>query len=303
VAQPDDLLLSWAVTAIDGQVLRSVTDLAQSGGFGPWLLEVEAPQWRRRLVLHAGEVESEEQRRQFALRALAQLVAIRHGLIAPEVVATDDGAETGWLAVLETALSGTSRIPVALEPKRLRALGREAARINAVRPSAATELPHRRRSLEGVPFERLPVPDDCRDIFERAAERVAATPVDSGEGFVHGDLWQGNTLWEGLRYVGAVDWDYAGVGPGGIDLGSLRFDVAVMFGPEAAADVATGWEEELGRPPELLAYWDAASCLAGPADLAYWLPNFHAQGRTDLSITTVTARRNDFLATALAELR
>ncbi|MGC2175557.1 MAG: hypothetical protein WA614_08860 [Acidimicrobiales bacterium] len=123
MAHPDDLLLSWAVTAIDGRVLRSVTDLAQSGGLGPWLLEFETPRWRRRLVLHAGEVESEEQRRQFALRALAQSVATRHGLIAPEVVATDDGAETGWLAVLETALSGTSRIPVAPEAKRLRALG------------------------------------------------------------------------------------------------------------------------------------------------------------------------------------
>jgi len=303
VSTPNKVLLSWAIAATGGQVLRSVTDLAQSGERGPWLLEVEAPGWRRRLVLHAGEVGSEEQRRLFALRALAQSVATRYGLIAPEVVATDDGAETGWLANLETALSGTSRIPVAPDPQRLRALGREAARINAVRPSATAGLVLRRRSLEGVPFERLPVPDDCRDMIERAAERVAATPVPSGDGFVHGDLWQGNTLWEGPRYVGAVDWDYAGVGPGGIDLGSLRFDVAVMFGPEAASDVATGWEEESGRPPELLAYWDAVSCLAGPADLGYWLPNFHAQGRTDLSITTVTARRNDFLAAALTELR
>jgi phosphotransferase family enzyme len=303
VDHPNNVLLSWAVTASGGQVLRSVTELAQSGERGPWLLEVEAPGWRRRLVLHAGEMGSEEQRRLFALRALAQSVATHYGLIAPEVVATDDGAQTGWLAILETALSGTSRIPITPDPRRLRALRREAGRINAVRPSATTGLPHRRRSLEGVPFERLPVPDDCRDMIERAAERIAATPLPPDDGFVHGDLWQGNTLWEGLRYVGAVDWDYAGVGPGGIDLGSLRYDVAVMFGLDAAREVATGWEEELGGPPELLAYWDAVSCLAGPADLAYWLPNFHAQGRTDLSMTTVTARRNAFLAAALAELR
>jgi aminoglycoside phosphotransferase (APT) family kinase protein len=139
-------------------------------------------------------------------------------------------------------------------------------------------------------------------MIERAAELVAATPPPAGDGFVHGDLWQGNTMWEGDRYVGAVDWDYAGVGPGGIDLGSLRYDVAVMFGPGAASEVATGWEEEHDSPPELLAYWDIVSCLAGPADLTYWLPNFHAQGRADLDITTVTARRDALLAAALAEL-
>lgn len=146
------------------------------------------------------------------------------------------------------------------------------------------------------------MPDACRDMIQRAAELVAATPPPAGDGFVHGDLWQGNTLWDDGRYVGAVDWDYAGVGPGGIDRGSLRCDIAVMFGPDAGAEVAAGWEEELDRPPERLAYWDTVACLAGPADLAYWLPNFHAQGRTDLDITTMTARRDAFLAAALAEL-
>jgi hypothetical protein len=68
VDHPNNVLLSWAVTASGGQVLRSVTELAQSGERGPWLLEVEAPGWRRRLVLHAGEMGSEEQRRLFALR-------------------------------------------------------------------------------------------------------------------------------------------------------------------------------------------------------------------------------------------
>jgi aminoglycoside phosphotransferase (APT) family kinase protein len=119
---------------------------------------------------------------------------------------------------------------------------------------------------------------------------------------VHGDFWQGNTLWDGALFVGSVDWDYAGIGPGGIDLGSLRCDVAVMFGPDAADEVAVGWKEQFGDAPELLAYWDVVSCLSAPADLNFWLPNFHAQGRTDLDITTVTARRDAFLAAALFEL-
>ena len=140
-------------------------------------------------------------------------------------------------------------------------------------------------------------------MFEGAAELVAATPSPTGDGLVHGDFWQGNTLWDDARFVGTVDWDYAGLGPGGIDLGSLRCDVTVMFGPEAAAEIVAGWKEEFGKPPDQLAYWDVMSCLAAPADLSYWLSNFHAQGRTDLDITTVTARRDAFLAAALHELR
>lgn len=160
VAVPHKALVSWAIAASGGKVLRSVTGLAQSGELGPWLLEVDTPGGQRRLVLHAGETGSEEHRRLLSLRAVAQEVAAHYGLPAPEVVATDDGTETDWLAVLETALSGTSRIPMAPEPLRLRVLGQEAARVNAVRPSATAGLPRRRRSLEGVPFEacRCPMP-------------------------------------------------------------------------------------------------------------------------------------------------
>jgi hypothetical protein len=297
-------LETWAVSAGGGKLLRSTSALAQSDELGPWLVEVETIAGKvRRLVLHAGDPKSSEDRQSFALRAVAQSTAVLHRIAAPAVVAVDDGSESGWLAILEEALSGTSRIPSIAEPTRLRALGREVARINAVRPATTAGLPTRSRSLEGVPFESLPIPDSCRAVFEHASELVGGMTCPTGGGFVHGDFWQGNTLWDGALFVGSVDWDYAGIGPGGIDLGSLRCDVAVMFGPDAADEVAVGWKEQFGDAPELLAYWDVVSCLSAPADLNFWLPNFHAQGRTDLDITTVTARRDAFLAAALSELR
>jgi len=43
-------------------------------------------------------------------------------------------------------------------------------------------------------------------MFESAAGLVATTSCPIGDGFVHGDLWQGNTLWDDSRFIGTVDW-------------------------------------------------------------------------------------------------
>src|ERR1700729_2035279 len=56
--------------------------------------------------------------------------------------------------------------------------------------------------------------------------------------WVQGDLWRGNTIWNGDFCRGMIDWDAAGAGSPGIDLGTLRSDVAVFFGSSPLA--ATG---------------------------------------------------------------
>jgi hypothetical protein len=45
-----------------------------------------------------------------------------------------------------------------------------------------------------------------------------------------------------------LDRDCAGVGPAGIDPGSLRCDAAWCHGVEAAEHILRGWEAEAGRP-------------------------------------------------------
>jgi aminoglycoside phosphotransferase (APT) family kinase protein len=50
-------------------------------------------------------------------------------------------------------------------------------------------------------------------LLEAAAERLNQAPIpQAGIGLVHGDLWQGNTLWTGGTFVGMVSWDAAGMG-------------------------------------------------------------------------------------------
>jgi aminoglycoside phosphotransferase (APT) family kinase protein len=120
-----------------------------------------------------------------------------------------------------------------------------------------------------------------------------------GTGLVHGDLWQGNTLWTGERCVGIVDWDAAGVGHPGIDLGTLRLDAAIMFGLPAAAVVLEGWRQAIGQEPAAMAYWDLVAALTTPTDMATWLPVAHDHGRVDLDAATLNGRRDAFLHAAL----
>ena len=65
---------------------------------------------------------------------------------------------------------------------------------------------------------------------------------------MHGDLWQGNAIWSAGRLSGLVDWDCAGAGPPGVDLGSLRLDAALCFGQAAKEEVLGAWEQTAGRP-------------------------------------------------------
>lgn len=119
--------------------------------------------------------------------------------------------------------------------------------------------------------------------------------------FVHGDLWAGNVLWDGDSYVATVDWEAAGAGSHGVDLGSLRLDAALLYGQETPSQVLVGWEVAMGRQATEVAYWDLAAALNTSADMTGATPTMHAAGRTDLDCGALT-RRDEFLEEALRQL-
>ena len=230
-------LYGWVASAVgSGARIVAVTDPTQAGeGFGPWRFEVAFGEATLRLILHVGLTRDETASRRFDVHRMALEQASASGIPAPRLVATDEGEATGYVAILQTVLSGSSHIPERCDSERLRALGRALASIHDVVPDIASGLPRRSRSLEPVDFSVLPVPERSADLFARAREMIDSQSQVSGAGvFVHGDFWQGNTLWEAGEYCGAIDWDCAGIGSPGIDLGSLRCDVAIMYGPSAA---------------------------------------------------------------------
>jgi aminoglycoside phosphotransferase (APT) family kinase protein len=276
--------------------------LRQATETGPWRVDLRD---HRQVALKLA-IDEPWNRGLMATEVAALAVAADHDLPAPRVLAADvSGAEAGQPALVTTWLDGSSAVPNAVDPARARALGHVAAAIHSVRLEPTDALPVRRSSLETVPFETIAVPERAQDLLASVRSVVAGAGLPAWSStLVHGDLWQGNTLWSGGVHTGTLDWDHAGVGHPLIDLGSLRWDLAVLGGG-GHDDLVAGWSEATGTTlsAEDVARGDLVAVTASAPDLALWLPNFHAQGRTDLTLDVVTSRRDAFAGAALALLR
>lgn len=261
-------------------------------GGTPWLLRAGD----RAAVLKDGRPG---QAAQFATEAAALRLAAAAGLPVAAVLGYDGGTR-----MLLECLPGTSQIPRGPDGQRLRALGAAAARIHTADLEPADELPVRDRPIADVDFAAMRREHGASRVLLDAEQIVAcARPAGERVAFVHGDLWQGNTLWDGTVLSGILDWDCAGAGPAGVDLCSLRCDAAVCFGIEAADLVLAGWEEEAGRPADYVGYWDAIAALSTPPDMARVAATIADQGRPDLNDgPLLNARRDAFWRQALSRL-
>jgi aminoglycoside phosphotransferase (APT) family kinase protein len=293
-------VLRWAAQVVG--VGASVVDVkGLRAGAGPWRLRIDRGGTAVEAVLRVGDTSS---RQQLATEAAALGFAEAHQLAAPRLLAVDlDGAAAGMPVLLMTALAGSSTIPTVASTARLRGLGAAAATLHTVVTSPRPDLPLRTRPLADVDFAAKRHATGSSPLLKAAEERVNHVPVPQGVTvLVHGDLWQGNTLWTGERCVGMVDWDAAGVGHPGIDLGTLRLDAATVFGLPAAAEVLAGWRQATGQAAEAMAYWDLVAALTTPTDMVQWLPVAHAHGRVDLGAATLMDRRDAFVRAALDQL-
>jgi aminoglycoside phosphotransferase (APT) family kinase protein len=293
---PDAEVFDWASAVLDTEV--TVLRGLRHGG-PPWLLRAGD----REVVLRVARAE---QAAETATEVAAMTYAARvAGAILPvaELLGYDLAERTGYGLVLITCVPGTSVIPPEPDPQRLRALGAAAARISSIELTPAPALPVRSRPIEAEDFAGMRREQGASDLLRAAEAAVAATgPQDDQLGLVHGDLWYGNTLWDDGRLTAVLDWDCAGVGPAGIDLGSLRCDAAWCHGVEAAEHIRHGWEAEAGRPASDVPYWDAVAALASPPDMGWFPMSMAAQGRPDLTREVMLERRADFLDAALSRL-
>lgn len=296
MASPDAAVIDWVSTVLasDVAVLRGL----RHGG-SPWLLRARD----REVVLRvapserAAGIATEVAAMTCAARAVAAALPIA------ELLGYDLAERTGYGLVLTARVPGTSAIPLRSDPDRLRALGAAAARISSIQLAVAPALPIRSRPIEGEDFAGMRRDQGAPELLRAAEAAVAATrPDDDRHGLVHGDLWYGNTLWDNGRLAAVLDWDCAGVGPAGIDLGSLRCDAAWSYGLDAAEHILRGWEAQAGRPAAAVAYWDTVAALASPPDLGWFPMEMADHGRPDLTRDVMLERRDAFLEAALTQL-
>jgi aminoglycoside phosphotransferase (APT) family kinase protein len=290
---PDDALLTWAVSAAaPGAQVVEVRGLRDGGS--PWLLRLRLDGREWGVVLRVGQDPVP-----LHTEVAALTLARRQGVPAPRVVATAlDGDPP---AVLAEQLAGSSTIPTDRPAARLRALGAAAAALHAIPLTPGPALPRRDRPISGADFAALRRAQPT-DLLTEAERAIADRPVPGAEVFVHGDLWQGNALWVGDDLVGLVDWDCAGAGPAGVDIGSLRCDAAICHGLDAADVVLGGWQDAAGRAAEDVAYWDVVAALCTPPDMGWFVEAIAGQGRPDLDRPALLRRRDEFLRAALDRL-
>jgi aminoglycoside phosphotransferase (APT) family kinase protein len=306
-------LVSWAAGAVDPSA-RVVSATGMRGGGNPWLLRLTDAGDIDAVVLKTGDAADDRDREQLHTTVAALELAAEHAVPAPRLIAADlDGSASGAVAVLMTVLAGSSQVPRIPSAARLRALGAAAAALRHVALAPRPGLELRTRALYDMDFTYLRRRIGTSELLARAEELIASLPAPEGETvLVHGDLWHGNTIWDGDSCTGMIDWDAAGAGSPGIDLGSLRLDAALFFGTSAleatgldpADEVLAGWEQAAGRPAENVAYWDVTAALCTVADVGRLLPGdvLGELGRQDLDRATLTARRDAFLTAALHEL-
>jgi aminoglycoside phosphotransferase (APT) family kinase protein len=288
---PQRSTLDWAASVVASKIV-SWHGLREAAN--PWLLSFDSGD---QAVLRLAPPEYRHlQRTELAALELARL----HGIPVPQLLGAD---VDGLGAILIGAVAGRSTIPKQLVPARLHALGVAAAALHAVPLEPRTELPVRTRPIEGVDFAAMRRRDGTTDLLARAEELVARLPRPAGAVFVHGDLWQGNVLWSAEdTLLAIIDWDCAGSGHPGVDLGCLRLDAALLYGLPAAELPTAGWAAATGREPEHVAYWDAVAALSSPTDLSYFVQAMAGQGRDDIDRATAVARRDSFLEAALRQL-
>ena len=303
---PDDQVLRWAAGAVDGTSVVSTESLGRGGhrASGTFRLRIKGAAARATDVILKVPVPGWIAAAWVITSARALQLAETHGLAAPRLIAADlDGRASGTVATLETFLSGSADLLPTASVARLREAGAALAKVHAFSMKPQAHLPHRSRpcAVDDRAAERRRGSMPTTPLLKEADERVRSHGVPAATTvFVHGDVWAGNMLFEGDRCVALIDWKTAGAGDPGVDLGSLRMQMAVQYGQDAPADVLEGWQRQAGRAATSVPYWDAVAARNTPTVMHGW-PGFASDG-SPLDAAAVTERRNAFLRTALDQL-
>ena len=183
---------------------------------------------------------------------------------APRLVAADpDGAACDVPALLITRLPGSPpRLPRDIGAFLAQLAGALRA-IHAVDGRARERIPAYRTYYD-VGSVATPDWSHRPELWERAREIARAGPPPGPRCFIHRDYHPENTLWSRGRLTGVVDWTSGSWGPPGVDVGHMRWNLALTYGVDAADEFLRA----LGRrAPAHQPHWDVVGLLDGVPEL------------------------------------
>jgi aminoglycoside phosphotransferase (APT) family kinase protein len=150
--------------------------------------------------------------------------------------------------------------------------------------------------LDAGPPSNDPLVQSIWRELRREAPRVKAGLPDK---LVHADYWPGNLLWRRERLVGVVDWENPRRGDPTEDLSTVRREMWLLFGSDAA-DRLTDYYIAAGGEVREQRFWDLWQVSDAIIEMADWLPGYHALGRTDLTLEFALGCMRAFAESALS---
>jgi aminoglycoside phosphotransferase (APT) family kinase protein len=268
-ATPPPDTLRWVVAAVGRGAQLVRVRLLPSAWAAVHAIDVDDADGRRhRLVLRRWARPGWEVDPEFtAGREAAVLDRLsRFSLPVPRLVAVDaDATGCDVPALLMTRLPGQPpSVRSWSQPAFLGSLIDGLVAIHLLRDDLADAAP------PFAPFYDLravkPPPGSARpDLWRRAVETVVDEPRTPRR-FIHRDFHPGNTLWQGERLTGIVDWTSASIGPAAADLGHLLANLALKHGAPVARRARHAYAGRVG-PPADERYWTIAMVLDVVPDL------------------------------------
>lgn len=139
------------------------------------------------------------------------------------------------------------------------------------------------------------LPDEDREPTHRAGRLAASAQeawreADLDRVLTHGDFWSGNTVWDGDRLTGVVDWSGAMSAPRGVDLAWCRQDLVLLGSPTAADRFLAVYESEVGSRVLDVHAWDVIAAARADTYVETWAPNYAGIGRPEIDARVLRAR-------------
>ncbi len=181
---------------------------------------------------------------------------------APAMVAADPaGARCDVPAILLTRLPGHPPRPADADGDGFcRELAETLAAIHEVDGAAQAQLhPYRLYYDRPRAAPARWMPD--APVWQQATAAVREPPPAAAMTLIHRDYHPENTLWLHRRLSGVVDWTQASWGPRGLDLGHMRWNLVLDYGPAVADRFLACYRAATGDPLHHQPYWDLVSLL------------------------------------------
>lgn len=289
---PPAEVLAWAEPYLDGAVVAAEP---MAGGIDAQTFRLELSGGSV-VVLRVTEPDHHED-----IDYLAQILDVLEptSVAAPRRLAhTSSVGVDGPPAMLQTLLVGDPTLPLTPDDAWLAELVATVVQMQAV---ALAGWMHDRVVVRWRDLDAFGGPESSAGdqlLCAQLRERGPAAPFTAV--FGHDDFWAGNTLRDGHRVAGIVDWGHAGIVSAARDLSYLVVDTSICYGLDVGDRLVDLFTPLVPLDTEELFVWTARSVLSSRS-FAEWLPGWNGLG---LPVTHEEAarRRTDLLERTLARL-